>query len=159
MLEIGKRRARAVPVGIESEGDSVGGGFVIQDVGWDGGPHRMARPLSIDLRERVVAAVAAGESCRSVAVRFDVAVSSVVKWSQRQRATGSVAPGKMGGHRKRVLDPHRAFIVDRVGAVPHLTLHGLKDELATRGVKVSHNTVWEFLRREGLRFKKNTVCS
>ncbi len=117
----------------------------------------MTRPLSIDLRERVVAAVAAGESCRSVAVRFDVAVSSVVKWSQRQRATGSVAPCKIGGHRKRVLEPHRAFIVERIGAVPHLTLHGLKDELAARGVKVSHNTVWEFLRREGLRFKKNTV--
>jgi transposase len=117
----------------------------------------MTRPLSIDLRARVVAAVLAGDSCRSVAVRFDVAVSSVVKWSQRQRATGSVAPGKMGGHRKRVLEPHRAFIVERIGAAPHLTLHGLKNELAARGVKVSHNTVWEFLRREGLRFKKNAV--
>jgi putative transposase len=117
----------------------------------------MTRPLSIDLRERVVAAVRAGESCRSVAARFDVAVSSVVKWSQRHRATGSVAPGKMGGHRKRVLEPYRAFIAERVQAMPHLTLHGLKDELAALGVKVSHNTVWEFLRREGLRFKKNTV--
>jgi transposase len=117
----------------------------------------MTRPLSLDLRERVVAAVLAGESCRSVAERFGVAVSSVVKWSQRHRATGSVAPGKMGGHRKPVLDPHRAFIVERITQTPHLTLHGLKAELASRGVKVSHNAVWLFLRREGLRFKKNTV--
>lgn len=51
----------------------------------------MARALSNDLRERVVAAVAGGESCRSVAARFEVAVSSVVKWSQRKRRTGSVA--------------------------------------------------------------------
>jgi transposase len=80
-----------------------------------------------------------------------------VKWSQRQRTTGSVAPGKMGGHRKPVLAPHRAFIIKRVGQTPHLTLHALKDELAARGVKVSHNAVWLFLRREGLRFKKNTV--
>jgi putative transposase len=35
----------------------------------------------------------------------------------------------------------------------HLTLHGLKEELAARGVKVSHNAVWLFLRREGLSFK------
>ena len=117
----------------------------------------MTRPLSMDLRERVVAAVAAGKSCRSVAARFDVAVSSVVKWSQRYRATGSVAPGKMGGHRKRVLEPHRAFIVERIAQTPHLTLHGLKQELAARGVTVSHNAVWLFLRREGLRFKKNAV--
>jgi transposase len=117
----------------------------------------MVRPLSNDLRERVVAAASTGESCRSVADRFGVAVSSVVKWSQRLRATGSVAPGKMGGHRKCALDPHRAFIVGRIDQTPHLTLHGLKDELAKRGVKVSHNAVWLFLRRQGLSFKKNAV--
>jgi transposase len=117
----------------------------------------MTRALSNDLRERVVAAVGAGESCRSAAVRFGVSISSVVKWSQRYRATGSVAPGKMGGHRRRVLEPHRAFIVERINQAPHLTLHRLKDELTARGVSVSHNAVWQFLRREGLSFKKNTV--
>lgn len=119
----------------------------------------MTRPLSNDLRERVVAATLGGESCRSVAARFGVAVSSVVKWVQRYRATGSVAPDKMGGHRKRVLEPHRAFIAERMRETPHLTLHKLKDELAERGISVSHNAVWLFLRREGLRYKKNAVCS
>ena len=88
-----------------------------------GGQHPMTRPLSNDLRERVVAA----------ASRFGVAVSSVVKWSQRYRATGSVAPGKVGGHRKRVLEPHRAFVLERIGQTPHLTLHGLKEACCTRG--------------------------
>jgi transposase len=87
---------------------------MIQGAGWAGGQHPMVRPISNDLRKRVVAAVAKGESCRSVASRFGVAVSSVVKWSQRHRATGSVAPGKMGGHRKPVLEPHRAFIRERI---------------------------------------------
>ena len=119
----------------------------------------MTRPLSDDLRERVVAAFLAGESCRSVAARFGVAASSVVKWSQRHRATGSVSPGKMGGHRKPVLEAHRAFIMERISQTPHLTLHGLKDELAAHGVKVSHNAVWLFLRRAGLRFKKNAARS
>lgn len=118
----------------------------------------MTRPLSNDLRERVVAAVLAGENCQSAALRFGVAVSSVVKWPQRHRATGSVAPGKMGGHRKRVLEPHRAFIIERIDQTSHLTLHGLKEELAARGVKVSHNAVLLFLRREGLRFK-NAACA
>ena len=119
----------------------------------------MTRPYSIDLRERVVSAVAAGETCRAVADRFGVSVSAVVKWSQRYRATGSVAPGKMGGHRRRVLEPHRGFIVEQLRRTPHLTLHGLKDLLSARGVKVSHQAVWKFLRREGLRFKKNAVRS
>jgi transposase len=111
----------------------------------------VTRPLSADFRERLVAWVLAGESCRSVAVRFGVAVSSVVQWPQRQRTTGSVVPGKMGGHRKPVLDPHRAFIVERITQTPRLTLHGLKAELAAHGVKVSQNAVWLFLRREGLK--------
>src|ERR1700743_353694 len=117
----------------------------------------MVAPLSNDLRERVVAAVAAGESCRSVAARFSVSVSSVVKWSQRHRATGSGAPGEGGGHRKPLLEPHRSFLLERLVEMPNLTLHGLKDELAAHGVRVSHNAVWQFLLREGLRFKKNAV--
>ena len=114
----------------------------------------MVRALSNDLRERVVAAVAGGESWRSVAARFGVAVSSVVKWLQRQRTTGSVAPGRTGGHRKRVPEPHRAFLAERIGQDPQPTLHGLKAELAARATAVAHDTIWRFLRREGLRFKK-----
>lgn len=72
----------------------------------------MTAPLSNDLRERVLGAIAAGESCRSAAARLGVAVSSAVKWHQCYRATGSVAPGNMGGHRRPILEPLRAFIVD-----------------------------------------------
>ena len=59
----------------------------------------MARTYSNDLRERVVRAHLDGEPLRSVAARFGVGVSSVPKWAARYRATGSVAPGRIGGHR------------------------------------------------------------
>ena len=99
----------------------------------------MTRPCSDDLRERVVSAVEGCESCRSVATRFGVAVSSVVKWRQRYRSTGSVAPGQMGGHRKRLLESHRDFIVEQLERTPHLTLHGLKDIGEDQAVRiVSH---------------------
>src|ERR1044072_7987662 len=124
-----------------------------------GGQHRMTRPLSNDLRWRVVAAGVGCESCRAVAARFGVAVSSVVKWSQRYRATGSVKPGRVGRQGKALAGPDNGFLQGRVRQTPHLTLHALKDELAARGVAVSHNAVWLFMRREGLRFKKNAVRS
>ena len=118
----------------------------------------MGRPYSVDLRERVVAAVVSGGmSCNRAAKQFGVGISTAIHWVRRVRETGSVAPGKMGGHRKPVLEPYRAFIKERISQTPHLTLHALKDELAARGVKVSHNAVWLFLRREGLRFKKNAA--
>ncbi len=94
---------------------------------------------------------------RAMPKRYGVAKSSVIKWHQRYRATGSVTPGKMGGHRKRKLDPHHDFIMEAIEHTSHLTLHGLKDLLGKRGVFVSHNAVWHFLKREGLSFKKNTV--
>ena len=117
----------------------------------------MVKPYSTDLRERAVAAVVDGETTRIVADRFGVAVSSIVKWHQRYRSSGTVAPDKMGGHRKRILEPYRDFIIDQIKRTPHLTVRGLRDILAERGITVSRHTVWTFLRREGLSFKKNTV--
>ena len=64
----------------------------------------MSRPLDHDLRRRIVAAVEAGASCRSAAARFDVSWSAAIKLMRRYRATGSLAPGKMGGHRRPILE-------------------------------------------------------
>ena len=52
----------------------------------------MTRALSMDLRERAMARLEKGETCRQVAAALQVGVSSVVKWSQRKRETGSCAP-------------------------------------------------------------------
>ena len=88
----------------------------------------MARPYSLDLRERVVAAVTAGESCRKVAGTYKVSVASVVKWSQRFRATGSAAAGRMGGHQRRSLAAERDWLLQRLATVPDLTLRALVAE-------------------------------
>lgn len=119
----------------------------------------MVRAYSIDLRERVVLAISSGDSCRTVAARFGVAVSTVVKWSQLYRRTGDVSPGKMGGHRQLILAAHRDWLLARIKQQSHVTLHGLKDELKARGVLVSHDTIWRYLRREHMSFKKKPVCT
>jgi transposase len=113
----------------------------------------MARPYSNDLRERVVAAVARGETCREVAALFSISVASVVKWSQRWRATGSVAAKPMGG-RKLILLGEREWLLGRLAESPDVTLRGLQAELAERGVIVSHNAIWKLFAVEGISFKK-----
>ncbi len=115
----------------------------------------MPKPYSLDLRQRAVARVMAGETVRSVAKVLQVSVSSVVKWSQRFRRTGSAAAGPMHGHRPRLLLPHRDWLVARTANAQAFTLRGLRAELAERGVKVDYRTVWTFVRAEGLSFKKN----
>ena len=84
-----------------------------------------------------------------------MSVSAVIKWLQRLTRTGSVAPGKVGGHRKpKIAGADRDWVLEQVKA-GDVTLHGLADGLAGRGLKVDAATVWNFLKREGKRFKKN----
>lgn len=118
----------------------------------------MTRPYSMDLRERAVARVLAGESVRSVAATLSISAASVVRWSQRHRRTGSAAPGKIGGHRPPVLSgAHRAWLLERTRH--DFTLRGLVAELAERGVKVDYVQVWRFVHAEGLSFKKKRSTS
>ena len=116
----------------------------------------MARPYSMDLRERVVAAVKEeGQSRNQAAARFGIAISTAVKWLERHEATGSVAPGKMGGHKPKALcGAHAEWLRKRCGEKA-FTLRGLVRELADeRGLKVDYRSVWEFVHAEKLSFKK-----
>ncbi len=115
----------------------------------------MARPYSIDLRERVVSAVERdGLSRHQAALRFGVAVSTAIKWVRRLRETGSVAPGQMGGHKpKAIAGEHHDWLVERIRE-RDFTLRGLVVELADRGLKVDYRSVWNFVHAEKLSFKK-----
>ena len=117
----------------------------------------MARAYSLDLRDRVVAAVAAGESRRKVAKTYRVSASSVVKWSQRFRSTGSAAAKPMGGKRRRSLAGERDWLLARLAAVPDLTLRALVAELGERGVVTSYGSVWRIVHDARITFKKNSV--
>jgi transposase len=114
----------------------------------------MARPYSQDLRERVVAWVSGGRSCRATAAIFGVSVACVVKWCQRFRASGSAAAYRMGGHRPRSLTGERAWLLARIAEKPDLTLRAVVAELAARGTSTSYGAVWRFYAREGITFKK-----
>jgi putative transposase len=119
----------------------------------------MAKPYSMDLRERVSSAVVrGGMSCRQAARRFGVGASTAIGWVKRVRATGSVAPGKVGGHRPcKITGEHRDWLVTRCKS-GDFTLRGLVLELAGRGLKVDYRTMWSFVRAENLSYKKNFSC-
>ena len=91
----------------------------------------MTAPLSPDLRRRLVRAVEAGCSAREAARRFDVSASAAIKLMQRVRATGSTAPGRLGGKRRRLLEPHAKLLDELVSAKSDITL----DELQ-RGIRL-----------------------
>jgi transposase len=114
----------------------------------------MGKPYSLDLRERVVAAIKGGMSCNQAAKQFGVAVSTSIGWMRRVEETGSVAPGKVGGHKpKAISGEHAVWLAQRIREAD-FTLRGLVAELAGRGLKVDYRSVWEFVHAEKLSFKK-----
>jgi len=119
----------------------------------------MVRPLSEDLRKRVVRRVEAGHSVREVAEAFGVSVASVVRWSQRKRQTGTLAPKPLGSRMPRSLAGQRDWMLRRLEAKPDLTLRELVGELQARSIAASYGSVWRLLDDEGISFKKSLHAS
>ena len=109
----------------------------------------------LDLRHRVVDAIAGGMSARSAAARFSVAPSTAINWHRRWRDTGSVEPARQGQPTGSKLDDHEAFILDLVENEKDIALHEIADKLfAERGVRACPATVWYFFCKRGLTHKK-----
>ena len=114
----------------------------------------MARPYSMDLRERVVEAVEEhGLSRRQAADRFGIGIKTAIDWVRRFRETGSLAAKSMGGCRpKKIVGQYRDWLLERCRH--DFTLRGLIAELAERGLQVDYHTVWDFVHSEKLTYKK-----
>jgi transposase len=113
------------------------------------------RSYSIDVRERIVTAVEAGEhSLRALAELFCVDLSTIVRLLQRFRTTGSVQPKPHGGGPRPKLDAQTsARLLELVRQQPDATLAELRDRL---GVDCSIATIFRTLKRNGITRKKKT---
>jgi transposase len=117
----------------------------------------MTRPLSNDLRVRLVSAVEGGLSCRAAAERFEVAASTAIKLVDRWRRTGRIDPEPQGGdYRSHRIEAYGAEILALIDETPDITLAEIAAHLnETHGLKVAQSTIWRFLDRRDLTFKKN----
>jgi transposase len=114
------------------------------------------KPYSMDLRERVVAAVDRHEgSQRQIARRFDISTSALSRWLRDRRRTGSIAPKPHGGGHPPALDErHREQLRDSVQQQPDATLDELKQRL---GVACHRMAIWRTLRKLHISRKKKVL--
>jgi len=114
----------------------------------------MPKSYSGDLRERVIEAVEGGASRRETAERFEVSVSSAVKWLQRWHESKSAAPKPRGGS-VYPLEEFAEQILDLIAQQPDLTLVETVAELRKRRIRTSRSSLWRFLDRHGITLKKS----
>ena len=121
----------------------------------------MGKPLSNDLRSRLVTAVAGGLSRRAAAERFGVSVASAVRWVQAVNTTGSVEAKPQGGDtRSHHVEVFRDVILGAIEAQKDISLVELAELLrAGHGASFAASTVWRFLDRHAMTFKKNGARS
>ena len=113
----------------------------------------MPKPCSLELRERVVNAVESGASRREAAEWFEVSPSSAIKWVQRRRATGSIAPKPSGGSISP-LEQHADFLLSLIAGRPDLTLDEIVVAMRKRRIAGSRSAVWRLFQRHNISVKK-----
>lgn len=115
----------------------------------------MGRALSRDLRDRVVAAVDGGLSCRAAAERLGVSAASAIRWRQLAAQHGTPAAKPQGGDRRSAkIEDHAALIHAAIERQSDITLDELCTMLAGHGVSTSIATLWRFFARHRITRKK-----
>ena len=112
----------------------------------------MGRAYSQDLRDRVIDA---RTSARRAAERFGIGIATAIVWTRRARETGERSARKQGQPKRSKLDPHRDYLLGLIEAEPDVTIVEMQERLRSEaGVSASVGTIWTFLDRNGLTFKK-----
>ena len=116
----------------------------------------MSKALSVDLRVRVLAAVASGLSHRQAGERFGVSAASVSRWRKREREQGAPCPKALGGDRRsKAMERQGDAIMAIMAANRDITLAEIKAALSEQKVEVSIAGLWRFFRRHGITLKKS----
>ncbi len=116
----------------------------------------MSRALSLDLRQRVVAAVHdEGLSHRAAAARFKVSAASISRWRALERQSGHLQPGPLGGDRRSAaIEAHAKLILRMFEARRDMSIEELRAQLAGRDLHFGYGTLWRFFMRHNLTRKK-----
>jgi transposase len=115
----------------------------------------MGKPLSLDLRRRIMACVEAGKSRRAAAAKFDVSPSFVVELMRRYRETGSLEPARQGRPPGGRLAPLQDYLIETVEARPDITMPELADLVeAEHGIAADPSWFSRCLIGLGFSYKK-----
>jgi transposase len=115
----------------------------------------MPAALSLDLRVRVLVAVAQGLSHRAAGDRFGVSAASVSRWRALEREHGDARARRLGGDRRSGrIEAHRDIILAMIKETPDMAIEELRQALAEKDLVVGYGTIRRFFARHAITRKK-----
>ena len=115
----------------------------------------MSKALSVDLRTRVLATVAAEATHREAGARFGLSAVSVSRWRALEREQGNVRPGPLGGDRRSGrIEAQAELILQVLDQMRDATIAELRDALGARGHWFGYGTWRRFFARHRITRKK-----
>ena len=115
----------------------------------------MSKALSIDLRVRVLAVVAAGATHREAGERFGVSAASVSRWRNRERDQGDPGPKALGGDRRSGrIEAHKTVVMAALGPERDASIEEVRQSLAGQGLVFGFGTIQRFFKRHAITRKK-----
>ena len=112
----------------------------------------MAKPLSIDLRERVMKFLSKGNTIKQAADNFSLSRTTIWRWKRHLEITGNVAPKPRGRGRPCLATPEQIEnMVELLIQQPDLTLRQLKEK---SGIPLHLSRIHQELKRRGITLKK-----
>ena len=114
------------------------------------------KAYSLDLRERIVAAVDAGQPQGAAAQRFGVSLATVGNYLRLRRERGGLAPRPRVGGQPEIAPDRYPLLLAQLQADPDATLaQHCATWAAEQGQVVSVSTMWRATQRVGWTYKKN----
>jgi transposase len=115
----------------------------------------MGKPLSSDLRQRLILAVEQGSTASAAARRFGVARSTAINWAALWRSTGRIEARPMGGDRhSHRMEAWARTILGWIEETPDITLVEMQARLRAKGAPSATGTLWRLLNRHAMTVKK-----
>ena len=115
----------------------------------------MPAALSLDLRVRVLVAVAQGLSHRAAGDRFGVSAESVSRWRVLEREQGDARARRLGGDRRSGrIEAHRDMILAMIKETQDMAIEELRQALAEKDLVVGYGAIRRFFARHAITRKK-----
>ena len=120
----------------------------------------MSWALSMDLKERIAAAVRAREQTQAqIAARFEVSITTVERIARRLREGESLEPHKIPGAAPKLKERHVEWLRSQLEADPFTSSYELAARFNKRfrATKVHRSTILRAMHDLGFSFKKKSV--